>query len=104
MDGFSPTNGLIFGPDGALYGVTQNGGSILQGSIFRLTTNGVFTTIYSFTGGNDGSAPNGPLVVGSDGNFYGTARHNVFHGIGLNGLAFKVTPAGACLCLTWFSD
>ena len=41
------------------------------GTVYKLTTNAVFTTIYSFTAGDDGYNPNA-LVQGKDGNFYGT--------------------------------
>jgi hypothetical protein len=34
----------------------------------------VFTTLYSFTGTNDGSGPSAALVQGSDGYFYGTTE------------------------------
>jgi hypothetical protein len=32
-----------------------------------------FTTLYTFTGGTDGSAPCDSLIQGSDGRLYGTA-------------------------------
>jgi uncharacterized repeat protein (TIGR03803 family) len=41
----------------------------------------VFTSLYSFTGTNDGSDPNG-LVQGSDGNFYGTTESGGTNGLG----------------------
>ena len=34
----------------------------------------VFSTLYSFTGGNDGGAPQAALVQGKDGKFYGTTE------------------------------
>jgi hypothetical protein len=33
---------------------------------------GALTSLYSFTGGNDGGNPTAGLVQGSDGSFYGT--------------------------------
>ncbi|HXR06496.1 MAG TPA: choice-of-anchor tandem repeat GloVer-containing protein, partial [Candidatus Acidoferrum sp.] len=48
--------------------------------------------LYSFSGGNDGGLPNTALVLGTDGNFYGTTS-----GAGANytGAIYKITPAGA---------
>ena len=40
--------------------------------MFKISTNGALTSLYSFTGGNDGANPYAGLVQGSDGNFYGT--------------------------------
>ena len=42
------------------------------GTVFKISTNGALTSLYSFTGGNDGANPEAGLVQGSDGNFYGT--------------------------------
>jgi uncharacterized repeat protein (TIGR03803 family) len=82
---FDTTNGsypvapLVFGLDGNLYGVTTGGGSNNLGAIFAITTNGAFRMLYSFGAATnaqgsslDGSAPNGGMVLGRDGNFYGT--------------------------------
>jgi uncharacterized repeat protein (TIGR03803 family) len=99
LDGDTPTNALAFDAEGNLYGVTEDGGTDAKGSIFRLATNGVFTTIYSFTGKTDGSAPNGPLALGSDGNFYGTTRHSTLLKFQFYGIIFKVTPTGALTVL-----
>ena len=75
------------------------------GIFFKLTPAGVFTTLYSFTGGADGSLPNA-LVQGADGNFYGStlcgpeSPPNVFTGFGT---VFKITPAGALTTLYAFT-
>ncbi len=49
------------------------------------------TTIYTFTGGADGGAPKGTLVLGKDGNFYGTTSGP--------GTVFKITPDGSLTTL-----
>ena len=70
-DGSDPEGGLIQGVDGNLYGTTYTGGASNQGSVFRITTDGELTTLYSFSG-SDGFYPQGSLTLGSDGNLYGT--------------------------------
>ena len=76
------------------------------GIFFRLTPAGVFTILYTFTGGIDGSLPNA-LVQGKDGNFYGStfcgpeSPANIFNG---NGTIFKITPAGGLTTLYSFTN
>ncbi|MGV3664451.1 MAG: choice-of-anchor tandem repeat GloVer-containing protein [Prosthecobacter sp.] len=98
--GNTPINGLTVGPDGHLYGVTQTGGTGNIGTIFRVTTAGVLTTLVSFTGTSGvalGSAPRGNLTLGTDGNFYGTTATGGSGGG--NGTVFKMTPAGVLTTL-----
>ena len=71
-DGAYPVAGLVQASDGNLYGTAEDGGTIGDGTIFRITTNGVFTSLYSFTYGNDGANPTTALVQASNGNLYGT--------------------------------
>jgi len=65
------------------------GGTFNRGTIFRMTTTGAVTVLYSFPGGNS-SYPAAALVEASDGNFYGTTQ-----GDGNTGTLFLVRPAGA---------
>jgi uncharacterized repeat protein (TIGR03803 family) len=75
-NGSSPFMGVLTqGVDGNLYGTASAGGTHGKGTVFKITPGGKLTTIYSFcTKSNctDGSTPYGGLVLGSDGNFYGT--------------------------------
>jgi uncharacterized repeat protein (TIGR03803 family) len=80
-DGDYPYAPLTVGQDGNLYGVTAFGGAYGQGTIFEITIHGLFTQLYSFgTELNeqgyalDGSCPEGGLIQGRDGNFYGVTR------------------------------
>jgi uncharacterized repeat protein (TIGR03803 family) len=67
-------SGVILGADGNFYGVAYEGGEICEfgcGTLFRMTSAGVLTTVYEFTGGNDSQGPWG-LMQDTDGTFYGT--------------------------------
>ena len=79
-DGQGPVGGVTQGPDGNFYGLTQYGGtSPYGGTIFRMTHAGVLTTLHDFNGGVQLPAeqlqPNAALVLGPDGNFYGTTEY-----------------------------
>jgi uncharacterized repeat protein (TIGR03803 family) len=91
-DGASPFAGLVQGTDGIFYGTTYYGGVFGYGTAFKITTNGVLTRLYSFTGGNDGASPEAALVQGSDGLLYGTTYHGGTNGYGG---VFKITTNGA---------
>ena len=106
---------LIQGTDGNFYGTAagdSSGGFFNHpasmhnpGIFFRLTPAGVFTVLYTFTGGADGSFPNA-LIQGADGNFYGSTfcgpetPPNTFSGYGM---IFEITPAGALTTLYSFT-
>jgi uncharacterized repeat protein (TIGR03803 family) len=60
----------------------------------------LMTTLHAFSGGSDGANPNA-LVVGSDGNIYGTTEFDA-PGQGF-GKVFSITPGGAMTTLTTFT-
>ena len=70
-DGGSPLASLMQASDGNLYGTASIGGSNAAGTVFSLSTNGLFTPLWSFNVTN-GSSPTSSLVQGSDGKLYGT--------------------------------
>jgi uncharacterized repeat protein (TIGR03803 family) len=90
-DGGSPSAGLVLGRDGNFYGTTQSGGSNFSGTVFRISASGAFTSLYSFTYGNDGANPYGGLVEGNDGNFYGTTQTA---GSNASGTVFEIDSNG----------
>ncbi|MCW1923389.1 hypothetical protein OKA05_12560 [Luteolibacter arcticus] len=101
-NGSAPTSGLVQGPDQALYGTTSAGGAGGFGTVFKVTTTGVLTKLTDFTGAGGvarGSVP-GPLVLHTDGFFYGTTAAG---GTGGFGTVFKVSPAGAITTLAEFT-
>src|SRR5579862_8155334 len=48
-DGAGPNAGLIQGKDGDFYGMTNVGGAYGTGTIFKITTGGTFTALYTFS-------------------------------------------------------
>ena len=98
-DGATPEAGLVQGRDGSLYGTTYAGG-YGDGTVFRITTDGAYTTLYSFHGGNDGANPKACLVQGRDGDFYGTTQYGGPYGWGA---VFKISTNGVLTSLHVFS-
>lgn len=77
---------------GNLYGTTSGDGAHQWGSVFKLTqSNGVWTStsLHDFTGGADGGAAYGRLVLAVHGNLYGTASLGGTYG---DGVVFEITP------------
>ncbi len=93
-DGARPVAGLLQAGDGNFYGTTELGGTNDYGAIFRITTNGLFTPLYSFTDGHDGSYPEAALVQANDGNLYGTANEGGTNGYGT---IFRITTSGTLM-------
>jgi uncharacterized repeat protein (TIGR03803 family) len=108
---FEGTNGanphyvyLVQGTDGNLYGTTYvSTGS--GGTIFKITTKGVLTTIYTFCPHGescvDGAQPEAGLVLATNGDFYGTAANG---GANSFGTVFQVTSAGKLTALHSFDS
>ena len=92
-DGSYPAGGLIQRSDGNFYGTTEAGGSSDDGTVFMITPSGTETILHSFAGGSsDGALPFAGLILGSDGNFYGTTEEG---GTNNAGTVFMITPSGA---------
>ncbi len=102
-DGWNPEAGLILGSDGYFYGTAEGGGTNDFGTVFKISTNGVLTSLYSFTGGNDGAGPEVGLVQGSDGYLYGTT-YQAADGHSGAGTVFKISVSGSLTTLYSFTD
>ena len=101
-DGALPLAPPIQGTDGNFYGVTCPGCNSQPGygSIYKITSAGVFTTLYTCDTTLCGD-PTGPLLQGKDGNFYGTSTYG---GATEQGTIFKITPAGVLTVIYNFDN
>jgi uncharacterized repeat protein (TIGR03803 family) len=88
--GSSPGAGLFRDAQGNLYGTTMFGGTMGNGTVFKLDTSGNLTTVYNFTGGSDGARPTSGVIVDSKGDIFGTTSIGGSKG---QGTLFVITPA-----------
>lgn len=94
-DGAVPFGNLIQDASGTLYGTTIDGGTAGDcdsgcGVVFKLTTKGEFTRLYSFTNGSDGAYPLAGVVMDAAGNLYGASQNGALGG----GVVFELTRSG----------
>ena len=111
-DGETPDANLVQATDGNFYGTTFNGGtqndmicSYGCGTIFKITPNGMLTSLHSFcslSGCADGASPIAGLVQGTDGNLYGTTSQG--GAAGSYGTVFKITSSGTLTTLHTFGS
>jgi uncharacterized repeat protein (TIGR03803 family) len=94
VNGSIPFSGLTKGSDGNVYGLTTNGGAG-YGVLFQLDTiNNIVVPKHSFDGSNEGAHPQGNLLLGTDGNLYGTAVNGGSFG---SGTIFRINFIGGNL-------
>jgi len=88
------SGGLIFGPDDSLYGTTGQyyppRGAPATGTVFRITTNGLFNELFAFSQTN-GSDPQARLLLAGDSYLYGSTTQG---GISNSGTIFRITTNG----------
>jgi uncharacterized repeat protein (TIGR03803 family) len=100
-DGTQPVGAPVLGKDGAVYGVTQFGGTGGWGLVFKLTPSGSGyrkSTLYNFPGAAGGYLPQAGLTIDSHGVLYGTTYYggdvSGCNGAGC-GLVFKLARQGS---------
>ena len=76
-----PYGALYLATDGNFYGTTAAGGANGDGTVFRITPGGTFTTLHSFDH-SDGATPQGGLLQATNGAFYGTTFGGGSNGFG----------------------
>jgi uncharacterized repeat protein (TIGR03803 family) len=78
-EGAYPAAGLLPQSDGNFYGTTAGGGTLTCssyatlgcGTVFQMNSANAIKTLHAFTE-QDGASPNAALILGADGNMYGT--------------------------------
>ncbi len=106
-NGANPYAALVQGLDGNFYGTTEFGGPTSAGTVFKVTPSGLLSTLYTFAAFSDGCNPASGLVLGSDGNFYGTTATCGGTSSGCPfgcGTVFKITPAGELTTVHTFNS
>ncbi|HEY4842101.1 MAG TPA: choice-of-anchor tandem repeat GloVer-containing protein [Terriglobales bacterium] len=98
-DACCPLGALVLGASGDLYGTTGDLSSSSPQVAFRISTAGVYKTLYTFADGN--SLPS-VLTAGGDGNFYGTEADA--DGYGNVGGVFHIAAAGTFKLLYGFDN
>jgi len=96
LDGARPSARPVVDDDGNLYGVTSSGGGGCSwpqgcGTVFRIGSDGKETIMHAFHG-EDGAFPSAPLMLASDGSFYGSTDGG---GANSDGTVFRLTMDGA---------
>jgi uncharacterized repeat protein (TIGR03803 family) len=91
--------GVLLDGTGGVYGTSQVGGTLAEGTVFHLTPppsgNGEWTeTIsHSFVGGSDGGYPIGALIYGADGRIYGARQYG-----GVGSVRARASTGAAAPC------
>ncbi len=113
--GANPSGPLLRDSAGNIYGATLGGGDAVDcgfsgcGTIFKIDKTGLETVLYTFTGGADGSDPQGGVIRDAAGNLYGTTTLGgdpscsyLYSQPGC-GTAFKLSTAGVLTVLHTFT-
>lgn len=100
VDGGEPIAPPVQAANGDLIGTTTQGGPDGDGTVYSLTLSGTPSLVYSFTDTYAPGSGYSALVLGTDGNFYGTSFGEPGAG---DGTIFQVTPAGTFTTLHTFS-
>jgi uncharacterized repeat protein (TIGR03803 family) len=97
-DGAFPMSALMQAADRNFYGTTpaNASGPNHNGTVFKVTSTGNLTTLYTFQNGTDGTNPVAALIQGANGNFYGMTDSEP-------GTIFQITPTGKLSTLHTFN-
>jgi uncharacterized repeat protein (TIGR03803 family) len=101
-DGNGPAGAIAVDAQGNYYGATSGGGANGSGTIYKIDPSGNETVLYNFSPANVSGGDPGGLVLGPDGDLYGTAgcSYSCYSG---GGTVFKVDMSGNLTTLYAFS-
>ncbi|HEX4080762.1 MAG TPA: choice-of-anchor tandem repeat GloVer-containing protein [Rhizomicrobium sp.] len=110
-DAGSPFYDLVQDKKGNLYGTTEDGGANGDGTVFKVSPDGIETVLYSFcsqAGCTDGSMPWSQLIIDKSGNLYGTTwlggtTYSCGYEASGCGTLFKLAPDGTETVLHTFA-
>jgi len=96
-DAINPTGNLVQASDGNVYGVAAGGANITCegapcGALYKVTPSGAESVVYSFGASSTDSANPNSLILGGDGNIYGTAASGGANG---GGTVFRLALPGS---------
>jgi uncharacterized repeat protein (TIGR03803 family) len=104
-DGAAAISGLVQGTDGSFYGTSVYGGPTgwpSNGTVFKVSPNGAITTLPQFCLASrcvDGQYPRASLLLGNDGNLYGTTAQG---GATDFGSVFRINSKGTLVTVYSF--
>jgi uncharacterized repeat protein (TIGR03803 family) len=90
LNGSYPSVSFEAGPEGKLYGVTLEGGAQGEGVFYSITPGGSQQVLYNFCSVAGCPDQAVPIVLASDGNFYGISFPT-----STSSIIFRLTPQGA---------
>ena len=100
--GAYPARGsLVQETDGVFYGMTYQGGTANQGTIFKVTSGGTFSLLVRLSEDQQGYSPYESLVQASDGYYYGTAREGGRYN---GGVGYRLCTTGSYTVLRSFDE
>jgi uncharacterized repeat protein (TIGR03803 family) len=94
-DGAQPIGGVVLDKAGNIFGTTSLQGAYGNGTVFEEKRSGktwTESTIYSFTGGDDGASPPAGVTLDRDGNLYGTTSLGGANGYGV---IYRLSPTAS---------
>lgn len=102
-DGKDSSSALLYAADSYFYGTTLREVSANEGTLFRISSEGAFSTLHNFCSEEhcaDGKGATGDLITGVDGKLYGTTLYGGSGGTNWNGIIYAIKVPDWVLTVT----